>query len=192
MKSDSQASEKELMLLIAKGDKNAFAVLMRQHIASVLNFNKQYLSLEAEDITQEAFIRLWNKAPEWQNKGISPKAWLMRVSYNLCIDTLRKQKTLALEEQEICLVDPQNTVEQQLIERSDFQHQLNALNTLPERQRTAITLCAYHGLNNKQAAAVLSISVDALESLLARGRRKIKQQLKKQSDSELETAHDDY
>lgn len=178
MKSDSHTSDKELMLLIAKGDKNAFAVLMQQHLTAVLNFNKQYLSLEAEDITQEAFVRLWNKAPEWQDKGISPKAWLMRVSYNLCIDELRKQKTVSLEDQNISLADLDDTIEQRLINRSAFQQQIAALKSLPERQRTAITLCAYNSLNNKQAAAVLDISVDALESLLARGRRKLKLLLK--------------
>ena len=184
-------SDKELMLLISKGDKNAFAVLMQRHIAALLNFNRQYLSTEAEDIVQEAFIRLWNKAPEWQDKGISPKAWLMRVSYNLCIDTLRKQKTISLEDQQTTLVDPNVTIEQHVINRSDFQQKIQQLNALPERQRTAITLCAYHGLNNKQAAAVLDISIDALESLLARGRRKLKQLLKQQNNAELELNHDD-
>jgi len=178
-------SDKELMQLISKGDKNAFAVLMQRHIAAILNFNRQYLSTEAEDIAQEAFIRLWNKAPEWQDKGVSPKAWLMRVSYNLCIDTLRKQKTTSLEDQQTTIVDPNVTIEQLFINRSDFQQKIHQLNTLPERQRTAITLCAYHGLNNKQAAAVLGISIDALESLLARGRRKLKQLLKQQNNTEL-------
>ncbi len=184
-------NDKELMQLISKGDDKAFAMLMHKHLAAILNFNRQYLSSEAEDIAQEAFVRLWNIAPKWKDKGVSPKAWLMRVCYNLCIDVLRKQKTLALEEQDITLVDPNLTIEQQIINQTDFQQQLLELNALPERQRTAITLCAYHGLNNKQAASALDISVDALESLLARGRRKLKQLIKQQHNSELEINHDD-
>ncbi len=172
------------MQLISTGDEKAFAELMHKHLAAILNFNRQYLSMEAEDITQEAFVRLWSKAPEWKDKGISPKAWLMRVSYNLCIDALRKQKNQALDGQDITLVNSNETIEQQFINRSDFQQQILELNALPERQRTAITLCAYHGLNNRQAAAVLNISVDALESLLARGRRKLKQLFKQYNNSE--------
>ena len=190
MEVNDDINDKELMQMIANGDKTAFSMLMNRHIAVVLNFNKQYLSEEAEDITQEAFIRLWNKAPDWQDKGISPKAWLMRVSYNLCIDELRKRKTVLLEDTYPNLIDTQPTHEQTLVIQSDFQLQLSALNTLPERQRSAITLCAYNGLNNKQAAIVLNISADALESLLARGRRTLKKLLRKQQTMEEEFSND--
>lgn len=169
------AGENNLMRLIAQGDKQAFNVLMRRHLPAVLNFCRQYLPEEAEDITQEAFLRLWNKAPQWQDQGISPKAWLMRVSYNLCIDELRRCKTDALDGQEQSRPDPCCSSERQLSAQADLRQQQLALQNLPENQRSAITLCAYSGLSNKEAAAVLNVSVDALESLLARGRRKLKQ-----------------
>ena len=172
-------SDTELMQRIANGDKAAFTVLMHRHLAGVVNFNKQYLSEDAEDISQEAFIRLWNKAPEWQDKGISPKAWLLRVSYNLCIDSLRKQKTVALDAQKNTSTDSLITEETAYLARADFQQQIQALKDLPERQCSAITLCAYNGLNNTEAAKVLNISVDALESLLARGRRTLRRKLNK-------------
>ncbi|WP_036300469.1 sigma-70 family RNA polymerase sigma factor [Methylomarinum vadi] len=169
-----QSGDNALMALIAQGDRQAFGELMHRHLPAVVNFSKQYLPQEAEDICQEAFLRLWNKAPDWQDQGFSPKAWLMRVSYNLCIDELRKRKADALEDRDMQLSDIRSSGERQLAAQSDLRQQMLALQTLPERQRSAITLCAYSGLNNKEAAEVLNISVDALESLLARGRRTLK------------------
>lgn len=177
MQWDVQSDDTELMKRISNGDKNAFNVLMQRHLTGIVNFNKQYLPQDAEDITQEAFIRLWNKAPEWQDKGFSPKAWLLRVSYNLCIDVLRKHKTVSLDDKENKIADPEYREEHLHIAQIDFQQQLQALKNLPQRQCSAIILCAYNGLNNKEAAKVLNISVDALESLLARGRRTLRRKL---------------
>lgn len=182
MQRDAETNDIELMKRISAGDQHAFTVLMHRHLAGVVNFNKQYLSEEAEDISQEAFIRLWNKAPEWEDKGISPKAWLLRVSYNLCIDTLRKRKTVSLGHAAHALDIAANIAAQSNETESDFQQKIATLDRLPERQRSAITLCAYNGLNNKAAAKVMNISVDALESLLARGRRKLRHLLNETAD----------
>lgn len=170
-----QAGDSELMARVAAGDKQAFGELMHRYLPVVLTCNKQYLPQEAEDITQEAFIRLWNKAPAWRDRGISPKAWLLRISYNLCIDELRRRKTERLDSLDVPLSDPLASSERRLAARADLQQQLVALRSLPERQRDAIILCACSGLNNNEAAAVMDISVDALEALLSRGRRKLKQ-----------------
>ncbi len=172
--SDLEADDHELMQRIAEGDRNAFGLLMRRHLPAVMNFNRQYLPLEAEDVAQEAFIRLWKKAPQWRELGVSPKAWLMKVSYNLCIDELRKRKTETLDDLPMQIADPSGSSERFWGARSDLQQQMRALNALPERQRSAIVLSVCSGLNNREAAAVLNISVDALESLLARGRRTLK------------------
>lgn len=173
---ETRDDDAALMVRIATRDKQAFAALMNRHLAAVLRFNTQYLPQEAEDITQEAFIRLWNKAPTWKDQGVSAKAWLLRVSYNLCIDELRKYKAETLDEQTMDRVNPSLSEEDRLGVHDDFRWRMNALQALPERQRTAIALCACSGLNNREAAAILNISVDALESLLARGRRALKQQ----------------
>lgn len=169
-------SDQELVALIAEGNKPAFNLVMQRYLATVLNFCKRYLPHEAEDITQEVFIRLWNKTPIWEDKGFSVKAWLLRVSYNLCIDQLRKITPGSLEDE---LVERPETftssTEQLLSSRAQLQQQMLALNGLPERQRTAIMLCACNGLNHTQAAQILNVTVDALEALLARGRRQLKQ-----------------
>lgn len=174
MRGNSHADDGELVRRIAAGDKNAFSELMRRHLSAAVNFSRQYLAQDAEDIAQEALLRLWTKAPQWADRGISPKAWLLRVCYNLCVDELRKRKPVAAEAESMLSFDPRSCSERQLGAQADLHQQMLALQALPERQRSAITLCACSGLSNREAAAVLDISVEALESLLARGRRALK------------------
>jgi len=169
--------DKALLALIAQGDKSAFAQLMRKHVPAVTGFAMRYFSqkTDAEDIAQETFIRLWCKAPAWEDKGVSVKAWLFKVAYHQCIDQLRKQKNQFNYAEEPAVIDESACIDRLMSVETDLSIQKLALQGLPERQRTAIMLCAVKGLSNSDAAAVLGISVDAMESLLARGRRKLKQ-----------------
>lgn len=169
--------DKALLRLIAQGDKLAFGQLMQRHIAAVTGFVMRYFSqkTDAEDIAQETFIRLWCKAPVWEEKGISVKAWLFKVAYHQCIDQLRKQKNQSNYDEQPVVVDELACIDRLIGVEADLSIQKVALQGLPERQRTAIMLCAVKGLSNSDAAAVLGISIDAMESLLARGRRKLKQ-----------------
>lgn len=135
----------------------------------------------AEDATQETFLRLWKNAAKWKPRGAKFETWLYRVAMNYCLDQLRKGKREAPEEaapggmegradsadrqdQKIFLTERRFAIDE-------------ALEQLPERQRLAITLCHYQELTNIEAAEIMEISVDALESLLARGRRALRDQL---------------
>lgn len=176
MSSKQALDDNALMKQVAQGSTTAFSLLMQRHLAAVLIFCKRYLQQEAEDIAQEAFIRLWNQAENWQNQGISVKAWLFRVSYNLCIDELRKNKLSFFEdESQIPIEQDFNITEQQHSAENDLQRQLQLLKHLPERQRTAVMLTASYDVSHKEVAQILNISVDALEALLARGRAKLRQ-----------------
>lgn len=170
-------SDALLLALIAKGDKPAFSQLMEQYLSSVILFVMRYCpqKSDAEDIAQETFLRLWSKAPVWQDQGFSVKAWIFKVAYNLSIDHLRKNKhdAKSVSEDEN-IVDQQAFIEQLMIAKSDLSLQSLALDQLPERQCTAIMLCTVKGLSNSEAARVMDVSINALESLLARGRRNLK------------------
>ena len=169
-------SDKLLLAAIAQGDKRAFSQLMERYLNPVILFAMRYTSqkFDAEDIAQETFIRLWSKAPVWQDKGISVKAWLFKVAYNLSIDLLRKRKLESKDSVTENIIDEHAFIEKIMGLERDLLVQKMALSHLPERQRTAIMLCAVKGLSNIEAAQVMDTSVDALESLLARGRRKLK------------------
>ncbi|MZR24315.1 RNA polymerase sigma factor [Sneathiella chungangensis] len=129
----------------------------------------------AEDMAQEAFIRLWKQAPKWQAKA-QIKTWLHRVTHNLCVDYLRKQKRYS-DDEIPDVEDPRPGVLEIKAQQQLGDKVTEALQKLPARQRIAISLVHFEECGNIEAAAIMDISVDALESLLARGRRKLKELL---------------
>jgi RNA polymerase sigma-70 factor, ECF subfamily len=168
--------EIEWMRRTAKGDAVAFRALADAHLSKIMNYAYRLLHdrTEAEDVAQETFLRLWKDAGRYEPKA-RVTTWLHRIAHNLCIDRLRGRREQPSEtlDEERTSQEPGGLLDQKrvLIEVE------RALAALPERQRAAITLVHYQGLTNVEAAAVLEINVDALESLLARGRRTLKEML---------------
>lgn len=167
------------MQKIQMGDHQAFTMLVDRHLKKLHSFVQRMLgnSTDAEDIVQETFIRVWQKASQWQSKA-KVSTWLHNIAHNLCIDFFRRIKpTVNIEEVE--LIDPQQPTNSKQQQDVALQVQL-ALQQLPESQRSAIILCHYQDMSNREAANILKISVSALESLMARGRRKLRKILKNQ------------
>lgn len=128
----------------------------------------------AEDAVQETFLRLWRNASKWKPQGAKFETWLYRVAMNICVDQLRKTKRDVPEDAAPERADSADRQDQSLF-LSERRFAIDeALEKLPERQRMAITLCHYQEMTNIEAAEIMEISVDALESLLARGRRKLR------------------
>lgn len=172
-------SDEQLMGLIGDGDKQAFQQFLLRHLKNIMRFVTRYTGKhDAEDIAQEAFTRVWTHAGTWKDQGVSPVSWLYRVSYNLSMDHLRRRKPAESEDAIAELAgNVQMEPEQQAINNSQEKLLQQALSFLPERQYTALTLCAWQGLSNRDASSIMGISVDALESLLSRARRSLKQLL---------------
>ncbi|MEM6410137.1 MAG: RNA polymerase sigma factor [Pseudomonadota bacterium] len=134
---------------------------------------------DAEEVVQETFLRAWKALPRWKpNARLS--TWLHRVALNLCYDRLRKRR-------EHVMADPPDMVDEtpgpqgQLERRQNIERVQLAIAQLPERQQVALSLCALEGYTNKMAAEILDISVEAIESLLSRGRRQLRQILIEQA-----------
>lgn len=178
----SKRDDTVLMERIALGDKSAYAEFLTRHLNVVVDFARRYLRrrVDAEDVAQEAFMRVWRKAPDWRAQQASPRAWLYRITYHLCIDELRRRQPDTPVQDTENAVDPGATPEESALRQARMGQLEGALRSLPQRQLTAITLCAYHGLSNKEAAATLDITVEAMESLLSRGRRRLRELLKLQ------------
>ncbi|MCD7041223.1 RNA polymerase sigma factor [Pseudomonas marginalis] len=133
---------------------------------------------EARDVAQESFLRIWRHAASWRSGEARFDTWLHRVALNLCHDRLRRRKERPLAEADtLALADSAPPLDEQLetIERNA--RMAAALAALPERQREAIVLQYYQELSNIDAAALMNISVEALESLLSRARRQLRSQL---------------
>lgn len=132
--------------------------------------------MEAEDVAQETFVRIWKQAPHWKEGEARFDTWIHRVALNLCYDRLRgrREDPVAEPPDE---ADPQASPDLQLDERVRDERVRAALAALPARQREALVLNYYQELSNIEAAALMGITVDALESLLARARRSLRAQL---------------
>lgn len=171
--------DEALMLAIQAGDAKAYEAAVKKHLKSISHYAFRMLgnSKDTEDITQETFLRLWTHADSWQSDKASLSTWLHRITHNLCIDYLRKDKSGISNEYE-----DEHEGSDRPAETPDKAQQLEALrralDDLPERQRSAIVLSHYHGFSNKEIALIMDITVDALESILARARRGLKVQLK--------------
>lgn len=137
---------------------------------------------EAEDVAQEAMMRLWNVAPEWRAGEAKVTTWCYRVVANLCTDRLRKRRGVGLDEIAEP-VDPGPGAEARLQQAARHDALQAALMSLPDRQRQAVVLRHIDGLANPQIAAILDVGVEAVESLTARGKRALKAGLAGQRDA---------
>ncbi len=175
----SDTPDETLLLLYSNGDKAAARALMLRLTPQILGYASRLLNdrSEAEDVAQEAMLRLWKIAPDWRQGEARISTWLYRVVSNLCTDRLRKKRGVALDS----IAEPQDSkpsVASAMIEAERADALQTALGTLPDRQRQAVVLRHLQGATNPQIAQVLKISVEAVESLTARGKRALTAALK--------------
>ena len=131
---------------------------------------------EAEDVAQETFMRLWTHASRWEPGRARLTTWLHRVALNLCRDRLRRASHQALDDVPEP-VDPRPEMSTVLHRRQVVGRVQDALMLLTDSQRAALALCHYQGFRNADAAEILGVTVEALESLLARARRTLRERL---------------
>jgi RNA polymerase sigma-70 factor, ECF subfamily len=170
-------SDEALMVRVARGDQRAFQLLSRRHTPVMLGLARRILgnAAEAEDVVQEAFIRVWTHAPRWQPLALF-RTWLTRVVVNLCLDRKRRVPWVDLEAAGD-LVDPTPGASEKA--ETDEQERMvaAAIDKLPARQRSAIMLTYSEGMSNAQVAEVLDTSVSAVETLLIRGKQNLRRAL---------------
>lgn len=170
--------DRELVARAGRGDRTAAQALITRHMPKMMSLSQRMLGnpAEAEDAVQEAFLRLWKHASSWRPGRAKFETWLYRVTLNQCYDRLRRKPMLELEEA-TQIHDPQPDPEQALGEAKLAAVVREALGALPPRQKAAIALCHLEECGNIEAAEILGLSVEALESLLARGRRSLRARL---------------
>ena len=175
-----EESDEALIERFAAGDQSAARALTVRLSPRVLGLAKRMLrdEAEAEDVTQEAMMRLWKTAADWRPGEAKVSTWLHRVATNLCIDRLRKRRRDGPPLDDVAEPpDPEPTAETRLIAADQASAVSSLLNALPERQQTAIRLRHFEGLSNPDIAEALDVSVEAVESLLSRARRTLTRQI---------------
>ncbi|MGC4095060.1 MAG: sigma-70 family RNA polymerase sigma factor [Polyangiaceae bacterium] len=175
----SSVDEATLIRSVAEGNAAAYRELVRRHASRLLRLSSRLLrdASEAEDVTQETFLRVWQRAADYSPDG-SALGWLYRIAHNLCIDRMRRRGKLdAFEEEELEAAPgsaPQSGLLNQMQRKSALER---AIETLPQRQAAAITLVHLDELSGHEAAQIMGVSAEALESLLSRARRNLKARL---------------
>lgn len=172
-------SDAVLLALFAQGDQSAARALTDQLLPGALRQAYRMLSdqAEAEDVAQEAMLRLWKQAADWRAGEARVSTWLYRVVHNLCIDRLRKRRPQVAVEDAPEPVDPDPGVLERMAETERSKAVAEAIGELPARQRQALVLRHFEGLSNPEIGEALECSVEAVESLLARARRQLAKQM---------------
>jgi RNA polymerase sigma-70 factor (ECF subfamily) len=166
--------DEALLARFADGDADAARVLTLRLTPRIMAHAFRLLGnrAEAEDVTQEAMLRLWKQAPAWRSGEARVTTWLYRVVANLCIDRQRRTRGRSVALDAIPEpADERTSVTETMQERARADALQAALNELPARQRQAVVLRHIDGLSNPEIAAIMEITVEAVESLTSRGKR---------------------
>jgi RNA polymerase sigma-70 factor (ECF subfamily) len=180
LQDEARQADQELMERVSRGDAVAFQILVDSGISRILAVARRMLGddMEAEDVAQDVFLRLWRQADKWEGGRAKVSTWLYRVTVNSCIDRLRARREDTVKElPELA----HQATQEQAMEEEDLQRYMDeALQALPERQRTALVLFHYEDLSMSAVSEIMDASVEAVESLLGRGRRTLKKDLESQ------------
>ena len=172
---DGHDPDFDLVVRAGRGEPAAAQALVARKLPRITALAGRMLgdAVEAEDVAQETFLRAWKHAASWTAGPARFDTWLHRVALNLCYDRLRRKRELPTAEPPE-QVDTGPAPDRGLLAADVSRRVDEALQALPERQREAVVLCHYQDLGNIAAAEAMGVSVEALESLLSRGRRALR------------------
>ena len=167
--------DEDLLIRVGRGEPAAARALVASKLPRLLSLARRMLGDvgEAEDVAQEVFVRAWRQASRWTPGGGRFDTWMHRVALNLCYDRLRRRREEPMADPPD-QVDPGPSPDRGLRASETGRSVAAAMAALPDRQREAIVLCHYQEMSNIDAAALMGVSIEALESLLARARRALR------------------
>lgn len=166
-----------LLVRLAAGEPQAMRQLVARKLPALLALAQRMLGdrAEAEDVAQEALVRVWQNAPFWRPGRARFESWLYRVALNLCLDRLRARHEQSAHE--VHLPEKADSAPAPIEWLADRQRSAQikaALEKLSPRQRQALVLQYFQGLPLADVASLMDLSEEALESLLIRARRKLR------------------
>lgn len=173
---DREPDDDDLLYDVANGDRGAFRRLMDRHARPLLALATRVTGngADADDVVQEAFLKVWAMAPRWRaDGGARFSTWAYRVVLNASLDVRRRRVLEPLEEAETCADAAADGLDHAIArQRQILVGQTMA--ELPRRQRAALSLHYFGEISAPEAARVLGLSVSAMEALLVRGKRRLR------------------
>jgi RNA polymerase sigma-70 factor (ECF subfamily) len=176
-------------------DNKTFQVMLQGNRNRVYSYARYFLrnNEDAEDVTQEVFVKMWQRCPE-QNPEKIP-AWLMRVTHNLCIDITRRRKTSVgwhvsadqVEPDSLPARNSANDPEKSFRLNQTQQSLLEAMATLPARTRSIMLLHYFQGLTYEAISEILQVRLNTVKVAVHRGRKSLRKKLSGYDPGYLET-----
>jgi RNA polymerase sigma-70 factor (ECF subfamily) len=175
-----EKDDHELLALIQDGNGQAFAVLVERHTERFYRLAYRYLQNKAaaEDVVQDAFLKLWENPASWQpDRNSKFTTWFYRVVVNLCFDQKKRKSPVALDE-DMPVIDERAPADEAMMRAQEHMILEKEIAALPQRQRTALNLCFDEGLTNQEAAEIMGLNLKALQSLIMRAKTTLKERMK--------------
>lgn len=180
----------ELMIRVRDGDRDAFRQLVERHQKSIVNYCYRCVgdSWEAEDIAQKVFVQVFRFAPRYQPSARF-STWLFTIARNTALNECRRRQRHPLDSMEelsearedshgLQFADARTAPPDEEMKQRELEQKIQeAIQSLPENQRTAISLLRYHEMSYEEIAKVVGCSVSATKSLLFRARESLKAKL---------------
>lgn len=174
---DQLATDEDLIVKVGQGDIRAFETLVARYQKQAIRTAQRFIGdkQEAEDLAQEAFLTIFRKANQYQSKA-SFKTWFFTILLNFCRNAAKKKKPSYFSSTPVEMAganDPDSELDRQILQRALSR----AVANLPANQRSAFILCHYENFTYVEAAKSLGVSVKAVESLLVRAKRNLREEL---------------
>lgn len=180
----TQRSDEELLLAAGQGDRQAFGQVVERHHRGVVQFIHRLLGTvdrdQAEDLAQDVFLRAWKGAQTYRPKA-KCSTWLLQIARNTSLNHQRAQRhrrTRPLDEHDSPEYTPDHDDRSEAEGRDRIHNTRMAIASLPEKQRAAVILRHFHDFSYSDIAAVLGLSVSAVETVLFRARKALRIHLK--------------
>ncbi len=176
---DSLTTDEDLIALVSRGDIEAFECLVQRHQKSALRAARRFLgdSSEAEDLAQEAFLQTFHQAHRYRAERATFKTWFFTILLNLCRNAIKKRRLVYSDNSSSNDAADRDTPSTLLARREQQRALAEAILKLPPNQRSAFILCHYENFSYAEAAQSIGVSVKAIESLLVRAKRTLRDEL---------------
>ncbi|MFC2114497.1 RNA polymerase sigma factor [Bacteroidota bacterium] len=185
---ETMISEHKLLEGVINRDEDSFRIFVERYQDFVFNISYQFLKdkNDADDIAQEVFIKVYESAHTFRKES-KISTWLYRITVNKSLNFIRSRKRFSLIERLDNLLNEDGefnsaVISPQVDEHTESQKSIllhSALNTLPEKQRTAFTLSKIENLSYKEIADIMETSLSSVESLIHRAKIGLQKKLYK-------------